>query len=98
MVSSIVGSNIAGTQAIRALNAFKMDETIVKGAKKQIEETAQDQSSFKEDTTMALRNDMSLQKAQEIKQYGQMFDINISNSDINYAMSYGRSVIVDYKA
>jgi len=98
MVSSIVGSNLAGTQAVRALNAFRMDETIVKGVQKQIEETTQDQSAVKEDTAVSLRNDMSIQKAQEIKQYGQMFDINISNSDINYAMSYGRSVIVDYKA
>ena len=98
MVSSVVGSNLTGTQALRALNAFKMDENIVRGVQKQAEETTQEQSAVKEETKLALRSDMSLQKANEIKQYGQMFDINISNSDINYALNYGRSVIVDYKA
>lgn len=98
MISGIVASNLTGTQALRALNAFKMDDKIVKGVQKQIEETTQEQSATKNDTNIALRNDISLQKANEIKQYGQMFDINISNSDINYALTYGRSVIADYKA
>ncbi len=98
MISGIAGANFTGTQALRALNAFKMDEKIVKGVQKQIEETTQEQSATQGDSNMALRNEISPQKASEIKQYGQMFDINVSNSDINYALTYGRSVIADYKA
>ena len=98
MISGIAGANFTGTQALRALNAFKMDEKIVKGVQKQIEETTQEQSTIQGDLNMALRNEISPQKANEIKQYGQMFDINVSNSDINYALTYGRSVIADYKA
>ncbi|MEI8377022.1 MAG: hypothetical protein WCF95_00630 [bacterium] len=98
MISGITGGNFTGAQALRALDAFKMDENIVKGVQKQIEEAAPEQVAIQEDVNLSLRNDMSMQKASEIKQYGQMFDINISNSDINYALSYGRSVIVDYKA
>lgn len=98
MISGITGSNFTGTQALRALDAFKMDEKIVRGVQKQVEEAAPEQAAMAEDTNIYLRNDMSLQKANEIKQYGQMFDINISNADINYALNYGRSVIADYKA
>jgi hypothetical protein len=98
MINAIAGANFTGTQALRAINAFKMDEKIVQGVQKQFEETTQEQSTIQENSNIALRNEISLQKAEEIKQYGQMFDINISNSDINYALTYGRSVIADYKA
>lgn len=93
-----IGSNFSGTQALRALNAFQMDEKTVRQGQKQLEDPTQEQSAIKEEPSIALRNDISAHKANEIKKYGQMFDINISNADINYALSYGRSVIVDYKA
>ena len=40
MISGITGGNFTGAQALRALDAFKMDENIVKGVQKQIEEAA----------------------------------------------------------
>lgn len=93
-----IGSNFSGMQSLRALNAFQMDEKTVRQGQKQLEETTQEPSVTKEEPSIALRNDISMYKANEIKKYGQMFDINISNSDINYALNYGRSIIVDYKA
>jgi len=97
MVNGIsAGSNFTGAQALRALNAFKFDENTVQNAKKQ-EEKTQEQVIVQEPEPK-LRNEISFRKANEIKQYGQTFDVNISNSDINYAFTYGRSIIVDYKA
>lgn len=94
-----IETNFSSMQGIRALNAFRTDEKIVQGVKKQLEEMTKDQTVSKdEDTNVALRNEISLQKADEIKQYAQLFDMNVSNSDINYALTYGRSVIVDYSA
>jgi len=101
MVNGIGAAGFSGAQALRALNAFKMDDNVVQKARKQIEDAItepQAQQAQQAEPTVALREEMPMQKANEIKQYGQMFDMNISNSDINYALSYGRSVIVDYKA
>jgi hypothetical protein len=94
MVSGI--NNFSGSQALRALNAFKADETTVNRTKQ--EEQPQELAPLEEHKEVALRDEVSQQRANEIKKYGQIFDINVSNSDINYALAYGRSVIVDYSA
>ena len=98
MISGVVGSNFSGVQALRALNAFKTDEKIVQNFQKQIEDNVQVQPTQKDDLGVSLKSDISVEKTDEIKKYGEMFDMNISNSDINYALAYGRSVIVDYSA
>lgn len=90
--------NFSNAQALRTLNAFKMDEKVVKKAKLQLEEPTQQEESLSAASNVKLRDEVSFQKANEIKEYGKIFDMNISNSDINYALSYGRSVIVDYSA
>lgn len=99
MVNGIESTSFSSVQGLRALNAFRIDEKIVQGAKKQIEEAIKDQTVSNEgNEDVALRSEISLHKANEIKNYAQLFDMNVSNSDINYALTYGRSVIVDYSA
>lgn len=97
MVNGISTTNVnfSGAQGLRAINAFKSDEKTVQKARQQKEEPVENETLSNE---QFLRNEISLKKADEIKKYGQIFDMNISNADINYAFTYGRSVIVDYKA
>lgn len=96
MVNSIgTNLNFTGAQGLRAINAFKSDEKTVQKGKQQTEESIENETVSNE---QLLRNEISVNKADEIKKYGQIFDMKISNSDINYAFTYGRSVIVDYKA
>lgn len=98
MVNGVGSSfNFSNAQALRTLNAFKMDEKVVQKAKLQLEEPEQ-QESLTAASNVKLRDEVSFQKANEIKEYGKIFDMNISNSDINYALTYGRSVMVDYSA
>ncbi len=96
MVNGIGTTNLNFSQinGMTALNAFRADEKTVQKAKQPEKEPEINEILPNE----KLRNEISFQKADEIKQFGQLFDINISNSDINYAFTYGRSVIVDYKA
>lgn len=86
--------NFSVLKGLNAIDAFKTDEKTVQKAKQQLEEPVNQEIVSNE----SLRSEISLKKADEIKQYGQIFDMNISNADINYAFTYGRSVIVDYKA
>jgi predicted transcriptional regulator len=95
MVSGI--NNFSGAQTLRALNAFKTDEITVKRGQLQQEEP-KEAIAKQQKTETPLREEISQQRANEIRKYGEIFDMNISNSDINYALTYGRSVIVDYSA
>lgn len=96
MVNSVGSSNLnfQVLKGLNALEAFKNDEKTVQRAKQPEEKPIENPISSNE----VLRNEISFKKAEEIKKYGQIFDMNISNADINYAVTYGRSVIVDYKA
>lgn len=95
-----IGSNVnfSNAQALRTLNAFKLDEKTVEKAKQQLQEPEQEEASLMSAADVKLRDEISANKANEIKQFGQIFDMKISNADINYALTYGRSVIVDYSA
>lgn len=95
MVSGIESKGLS--QAISALRAFQMDERIVNRSQtKEQEQLSQIEEQILEKTP--LREGFSQKKADEIKELAQNFDMQITNSDINYALTYGRSVIVDFSA
>lgn len=92
MLSAINGNN--SLQMINALNAF--------GGNKRVE---QSNSNFKDiDTSNGINlndNDSLLENINldEIKNCAQKVgELNLSNDDIKYGLTYGRSVIADYVA
>ena len=90
MVSSIGSSGINPIQMFNALNAFKSVQ-------------AQPQDMGVQDISDGLNiNETNLLKDQnleEIKQFAKIAgEDNISDEDIQYGVTYGRSVIADYIA
>lgn len=90
MVNAVGISNINPVQMFSALNAFKSAETGVQ------EPMVQDVSDGIEiNDTNLLRN----QNIDEIKEFAKNAgEENISEEDIKYGITYGRSVIADYSA
>ena len=92
MISAVGGYN--SLQMINALNAF--------GGNKKVE--TQDIQYKELDTSSGINladNDNLLQKInlREIKNYAQQAgEMNLSDDDIKYGLTYGRSVIADYTA
>ena len=94
MVGNIGSSKVSAIQLLNASNAFK--NTIV--------QTPIEQQQIKEPQTSNGTdiNDDSILKSQnvdEIKKFAQMAGANdLTEDDIKYGLSYGRSVIVEYLA
>lgn len=86
-------SNISAIQLLNAANAFKNNTTVTK--------PIQPQEPFTTEGT-DLKDDNNILKGQnidEIKQYAELAgENNLSEDDIKYGLSYGRSVIVEYLA
>lgn len=97
MISGI-GSGIGSAQALRALQAFKADENIIQKNNLQVEENKEEFDLSFNNSNDILRNDISQMQADDIKQVAKTVETDLSNADINYGMTYGRSVIVDYSA
>ncbi|HIU85595.1 TPA: hypothetical protein IAD52_01320 [Candidatus Spyradomonas excrementavium] len=89
MVSPI-GSNINAIQMFTAANAFK--STMSNPITQSREPVTSDGIELNDDGL--LRG----QDLAEIKKYAKMIDENISDDDIKYGLSYGRSVIAEYLA
>lgn len=89
MVSPI-GSNINAIQMFTAANAFK--STMSNPITQSREPVTSDGIELNDDGL--LRG----QDLTEIKKYAKMIDENISDDDIKYGLSYGRSVIAEYLA
>lgn len=87
MVNAIGSNNINPIQMFNAVNAFKSNEQIKNNEIPDISEgiDINDNSILKnQDTT-------------EIKQFAKIAgEENLSNEDIQYGLTYGRSVIADY--
>lgn len=87
MVNSIQ-SNINPVQMFNALNAFKATESVEK------------QPNIVEPSNGIEINDSSIlenQDVNEIKEFAKIAgEQNLSNEDIQYGVTYGRSVIADY--
>lgn len=89
MVSPI-GSNINAIQMFTVANAFK--STMSNPITQSREPVTSDGIELNDDGL--LRG----QDLAEIKKYAKMIDENISDDDIKYGLSYGRSVIAEYLA
>lgn len=89
MVSPI-GSNINAIQMFTAANAFK--STMSNPITQSREPVTSDGIELNDDGLLRGRD------LAEIKKYAKMIDENISDDDIKYGLSYGRSVIAEYLA
>lgn len=97
MLGSVNSSNVSAIQLLNAANAFK--NTRVSNS------IEQQQNSIPQISDGIDINDDSILKSQnidEIKKYAKMVqgagENDLSEEDIKYGLSYGRSVIVEYLA
>lgn len=89
MVNAISTSNINPIQMFNAVNAFRATE---QAQNKNIPETETSDGIEINDN-----NILKTQDTDEIRQFAQiMGEENLSNEDIQYGLTYGRSVIADY--
>lgn len=88
MVQSISTNNINPIQMMNALDAFRATEQIKENSR--IPETS---DGIDINDSNILKN----QDTEEIRQFAQIAgEDNLSNEDIQYGLTYGRSVIADY--
>lgn len=89
MVGSIGTSNISSIQMFNAMNAFKPTQV-------QPQDAAPEISDGIDINENSILKDQDLE---EIKQFAKNAgEENISDDDIKYGITYGRSVIADYTA
>lgn len=87
MVNSISTPNINPVQMLNATNAFKASEQIKENKVPEISDGIDINDSS------ILKN----QNTNEIKQFAKIAgEENLSDDDIQYGLTYGRSVIADY--
>lgn len=87
MVNAISSQNINPVQMFNALNAFKLNDKV------QNKETPETSDGIEITDSSVLQN----QDTEEIKQFAKTAgEENLSNDDIKYGLTYGRSVIADY--
>ena len=103
MVNGINSADISKIQALRALNAFQYDaKTVQKGKEetKEVETSVVEQEELKNEERLQklLLKKMSETKLNEIQNYAKNMNQDLSYEDINYGITYGRSVLVDYSA
>ena len=90
MVSSIGTTNINSIQMFNAVNAFKAAQA---PAQEEVMQDVSEGLDINEDTVLKNQN------LDEIKQFAKNAgEENISDEDIKYGITYGRSVIADYSA
>ena len=94
--SSQGSSNVSAIQLLNAANAFKYNAAITKPA--QEPEPFTTEGTDTNDSNELLKG----QNVEEIKKFAQMVqgagENNLTEEDIKYGLSYGRSVIVEYLA
>lgn len=103
MVNGINSADINKLQALRALSAFQHDAKTVQKGKEEIQEAQapvieQEELKNEERLQQLLLKKMSETKLNEIQDYAKNMNQELSYEDINYGITYGRSVLVDYSA
>lgn len=97
-----INSDISKIQAMRALSAFQNDAKTVQKAKEaqieQIEQPIVEETKNDEKLQQLLLKKMSETKLNEIQDYAKNLNQDLSYEDINYGITFGRSVLVDYSA
>jgi len=88
MVNSIGTQNINPIQMFNAVNAFKSSEQVQNN-----NEILEISDGIEINDNNILKN----QDTEEIRQFAKIVgEENLSNDDIQYGLTYGRSVIADY--
>lgn len=86
-------SNVSVLQLFNAANAFKNNSAVSKPIQSQEPLTAEG-TDLNDDNTI-----LKGQNVDEIKKFAELAgENNLSEDDIKYGLSYGRSVIVEYMA
>lgn len=87
MINSIQTANVNPVKMFSAVNAFKSSDKVQEN---NVPETS-DGININDSTVLESQN------IDEIKKFAQVVgEENLSNEDIQYGMTYGRSVIADY--
>lgn len=87
-----INSNINAVQLLNAVNAFK-NTTVTPS-----QQTNKD-PEVSSGVNIADNSLLKSQNVEEIRKYAEMMgEKNLSDEDIKYGLSYGRSVIVEYSA
>lgn len=87
MVNAISTSNINPVQMLNAFNAFKASENV------QDNKMPETSDGIDINDNNILKN----QNTDEIRQFAKIVgEENLTNEDIQYGLTYGRSVIADY--
>lgn len=94
MLGKVNSSNVSALQLLNAVNSFKKTASTSPFEKQQ--------NNIPETSSGTDLNDNSILKSQnvdEIKKFAQLAgEENLTEDDIKYGLSYGRSVIVEYLA
>ena len=97
MVSSI-NSNISSLQLLRAQNAFNQAKSINETSEEIspiIEERTEDRTTVQSGTTVERLQDKIVN---EIRDDLTKINSNITDEDIKYGLTFGRSILIDYSA
>lgn len=87
MVNPIATSNINPIQMLNAVNAFRASEQV------QDDKIPETSDGIEINDNNILKN----QNTEEIRQFAKIVgEESLSNEDIQYGLTYGRSVIADY--
>lgn len=101
MVSSIESSGISQLQLLRANQAFKAT-TVQKPQQPEIQDVASISAESQNITQKVATSPIDVRNkrvADEVNKYMSQFkECNLSEKDVNYALRFGRSVLVDYSA
>lgn len=93
MLGSVNTSQVSAIQLLNATNAFKNAKATSPIEPQLKEPETSDGVDLNDDTLLKSQN------VDEIKKFAQMAgEDELSNDDIKYGLSYGRSVIVEYLA
>lgn len=96
MLGSVNSSNVSAIQLLNAANAFKNTKVSTPEAIQNREPQTSDGTDINDDSILKSQN------IDEIKKYAKMVqeagENDLTEEDIKYGLSYGRSVIVEYMA
>ena len=98
MLGQVNSSNVSAIQLLNAANAFKINRVSspIEPSMARIPETS-DGTDLNDDNSI-----LKSQNVDEIKKYAKMVqeagENDLTEEDIKYGLSYGRSVIVEYLA
>lgn len=93
---SAIGGNSNSLQMIGALNAFKANKAVTESMSKPAGNDLHTSNGINLSDNDSLLNKINLSEVRNFAQ--QVGELNLTDEDIKYGLTYGRSVIADYIA